>query len=67
MDVARNRTARGTECRFGIAHRNPRAWRVFVDVESEAVLDPNVVLDMIHTEYLRRDLEKHYHYDNLIG
>lgn len=23
-------------------------------------LDPNIVLDMIHTEYLRRGLEKHY-------
>lgn len=23
-------------------------------------LDPGVVLDMIHTEYLRRGLEKHY-------
>lgn len=27
---------------------------------ADSALDPGVMLDMIHTEYLRRDLEKHY-------
>ena len=29
-------------------------------IEAVSPLDPNSVLDMIHTEYLKRGLEKHY-------